>query len=253
MPKSRRALPQTDQVPLYRQVRHEILRHLANGRWSVYEALPSEQDLADEFQISIGTLRKAIDELVNEHILVRHQGLGTFIKMHSKERSFRHFFHLIDSDGQKCPPHRQLLDFTETADEPKAQEALKLPETQPLIRIRNALLIDQKIIEIYDAYIDKQRVNGMSRLLLEQNENPLYQFYQEQFNLHVVRTADCLVADQASAEDARLLRLEAGDPVLRIERTALSFDDEPVEFRISRVNTQNHAYLNNARANSSLG
>lgn len=246
-------MPPTDQVPLYLHVRHEILRHLAHGRWSVYEALPNELDLAAEFQVSIGTLRKAVDKLVGEHILSRHQGLGTFIKAHSKERFFRHFFHLIDSDGQKSPPHRQLIDFADIADEPRANEALRLPENRPLIRIRNALLIDQQIIEIYDAYIDRQRVTGMSRPLLEKNEGSLYQFYQEQFNMHVVRTTERLMADLASAEDAGLLRLKAGQPVLRIERTALSFDDEPVEFRISRVNTQNYAYLNNARANSSLG
>ena len=246
MPRVRRAIPHTNDLPLYLHVRTQILQHLANGRWSVYEALPCELELAEEFNISIGTLRKAVDELVSENILVRRQGLGTFIKTHSKERFCHQFFHIIDSSGHKIPPQRRLLDVTETTDAPRAQEALGVPENATLICIRNALLLDQQIIEVYDAYLDKRRAIGISRTMLEKNEYPMYQFYQEQFNLHIVRTTDRLMADMASAEDAPLLRLETGQPVLRIERTALSFNDNPVEFRISRVNTQNHAYVNNA-------
>ena len=69
-------------APLYRQIRQLIVSALDQGEWKPGELIPSEMDLAVRFQVSQGTVRKAIDELAAENLLVRRQGKGTFVATH---------------------------------------------------------------------------------------------------------------------------------------------------------------------------
>src|SRR5215216_1631155 len=70
--------------PLYKEVKIRLTRGLAAGEWKPGEAIPSESKLAERFNVSIGTIRKAIDELVADRILLRQQGRGTFVATHTE-------------------------------------------------------------------------------------------------------------------------------------------------------------------------
>ena len=72
--------------PLYQQIKELLLKSLQQGEWQPGEVIPSEIELAERFQVSQGTVRKAIDELANENLLMRRQGVGTFVATHSEER-----------------------------------------------------------------------------------------------------------------------------------------------------------------------
>ena len=94
--------------PLYRRVQAALTRKLAAGVWKPGEAIPSEAALAEEFDCSIGTLRKAVDELAAGNILVRQQGRGTFVATHSEDRTLFHFFHIArksDGSARELPVH----------------------------------------------------------------------------------------------------------------------------------------------------
>ena len=91
-------------APLYVQIREEIFAALRSGRWSTNEPLPSETKFASEFSVSQGTIRKAIDDLVAQNILYRHQGRGTFIRRHDEQQSLFRFFNLAREDGSKPVP-----------------------------------------------------------------------------------------------------------------------------------------------------
>src|ERR687889_621769 len=71
--------------PLYQQIKGLILQSLQAGEWKPGESIPSEMDLAARFRVSQGTVRKAIDELAAENLVVRRQGKGTFVATHSEQ------------------------------------------------------------------------------------------------------------------------------------------------------------------------
>src|SRR5512141_1096298 len=72
--------------PLYQQIKGLILQSLEAGEWKPGEAIPSEIELAARFRVSQGTVRKAIDELAAENVVVRRQGKGTFVATHAERQ-----------------------------------------------------------------------------------------------------------------------------------------------------------------------
>ena len=72
--------------PVYREIARAMTRRLAQGAWMPGEAIPSETRLKQEFGVAIGTIRKAVDELVAQNMLVRQQGRGTFVATHNRDR-----------------------------------------------------------------------------------------------------------------------------------------------------------------------
>src|SRR5687768_16927382 len=97
--------------PLYKEVKTRLVRGLAAGEWKAGEAIPSETRLAERFNVSIGTIRKAIDDLVADRILLRQQGRGTFVATHTEDRTLFYFFHIVGKDGSRELPVTELLSF----------------------------------------------------------------------------------------------------------------------------------------------
>ena len=96
-------------APLYREAKRVLLQAIESGDCPPGSSLPSETALAAAFGVSIGTLRHAVDELVAEHILIRHQGRGTFVATHDADRFLFQFFHVERSDGRREAPAVELL------------------------------------------------------------------------------------------------------------------------------------------------
>src|ERR1700733_12606331 len=96
--------------PLYQQIKALITQGLESGEWKPGELIPSEVELAGRFKVSQGTVRKAIDELAAENLLVRRQGKGTFVATHAEERVQFRFLRLMPDDGEPTQMARRLLD-----------------------------------------------------------------------------------------------------------------------------------------------
>src|SRR5450432_187735 len=90
--------------PLYAQVKALMIRRMLRGDWRPGALLPSEARLAAEFGVSQGTMRKALDEMATQNLVVRQQGRGTFIARHSQRGALFHFFHIRDESGIKELP-----------------------------------------------------------------------------------------------------------------------------------------------------
>src|SRR5687768_17041027 len=97
--------------PLYKEVKIRITGSLIAGEWKPGDAIPSESRLAESFNVSVGTVRKAIDELVAEKILLRQQGRGTFVTTHTEDRTLYYFFHIVGKDDTRQTPAHELLSF----------------------------------------------------------------------------------------------------------------------------------------------
>jgi GntR family transcriptional regulator len=231
-------------APLYQEVRRLLIQRLSEGEWLPGKALPSESRLAQRFHVSIGTIRRAIDELVNEQILVREQGRGTFVATHTPKRKLYHFFHIARKDGGKTLPETETIGFSrDRADEDTAKRLNLLPGER-IIRIVNLQRYGTRPLGVDHLVLAQERFPDLSEEILRELDSTFYSLYQTRYGINVVRAHERLRATACDRETAKLLRLQAGAALLEINRTAMTFHNTPVELRRSLVNTAAHEYWN---------
>ncbi|MEP7274754.1 MAG: GntR family transcriptional regulator [Betaproteobacteria bacterium] len=229
-------------APLYKEVKRQMMAGLTRGDWKPGEAVPSERRLSEQFGISIGTVRKAIDELCAENILIRQQGRGTYVASHNRDRMLFYFFHVVPEAGPKSYPEIRLLSFARGRADRSEAERLALAAGDPVLRLRNLLALAGAPIIIDDITLPVARFPGLTERQFRTRTSTIYNLYQEAFGISVVKTSERLRASLADTDAASLLGLPAGAPLLQIRRVALTYNDDPVEYRISRVNTAHHEY-----------
>ena len=229
--------------PLYQQVKDLLRRRIVDGIWRPDEMLPSEGRLAVELGVSQGTVRKALDEMAAQKLVVRRQGRGTFVAAHSPDTALFHFFHLVDESGERQVPESELLDCRRGIAGPREAAALRLRPGALVLRIDRRRLIAgapavvERIAVPLTLFPDLDDRGG------EELPNTLYDFYQKRYGVTVGRATERLRAIIATAEDAAHLGVAAGTPLLEIDRIARDLDDNPVEWRLSRCLTDRLAYL----------
>ena len=229
-------------TPLYKEIKRQMMEALTGGEWKPGEAIPAERRLSERYGISIGTVRKAIDELVAENILIRQQGRGTFVASHTRDRLLFYFFHVVPESGEKVYPEVQFLSFAKAKADRASAEKLDIPVGDPVFRIRNRLRLAGTPIIVDDITVSSVRFAGLTEAQFRDRPSTIYNLYQEAFGISVVRTNERLRATLADAESAALLAVARGAPLLQIRRVAQTYNGVPVEFRVSLVNTAHHEY-----------
>ncbi len=229
--------------PLYQSVQRQILDALSRGEWRPDEAIPSEKRLCERFGVSIGTLRKAIDGLVNDHILVRQQGLGTFVASHNRPRQFFQFFNISPHDGPRSYPDISLLAFSVGKADRMAAQKLGVEVNSETFKIKNLLTMDGRSVIVDNITLAADRFPGLTETLVRDRPNTLYNLYLDAFGVNVIHIDERVRATAATAIIAKPLGLNPGDPVLEIRRIAFTFNRQPVEWRISHVNTTHYEYV----------
>lgn len=230
-------------MPLYKEVKRQITDSLRHGEWKPDTAIPSEKVLSERFGVSIGTVRKAVDELTAENLLIRHQGRGTYVASHSRDRQFFYFFHIVRQDGVKEYPRVELVQFGKGKADALEARKLGIAPGARVFRFTNRLSIGDAPVIVDEIVLPETLFPGLTEKRLRERPSTLYHFYQQSYSVTVVRTEDRLRAVPASELHAGILGLAPGDALLQIVRTALSFRDQPVEFRRSYVNTRDYEYF----------
>lgn len=233
--------------PLYREVRNQLMQCLINDEWRPGEAIPSEAKLAQRFQVSVGTVRKAINDLVLENILIRHQGRGTFVTTHSKKRNIYYFFNLVNDNGRKEPPQGKLVSMIKARADEETRHHLKLGRNAAIYQLRHLHYLDGRPVAVNDIHLPGALFPHLTAERFEnRGDATIYGFYQAQYNVNVVRTVEKVKAVSAAEDIAELLDIAPGTPVLRVDRVAYSLDASPVEFRRSYANTEHFHYLHDS-------
>jgi GntR family transcriptional regulator len=230
-------------APLYKEVKKRLTRSLSAGEWKPGEAIPSESRLAERFDVSIGTIRKAIDELVAERILLRHQGRGTFVATHTEDRTLFYFFHIVGKDDSRELPVTELLSFRKARSTSAEDERLGLARGATIFRINNVLKLAGKPVIFDDIVVPAEAFPDLDEGTFGAREGTIYGLYQARYGINVVRISERLSADHAPAHVAAVLGMTAEVPALVIKRVAYTYDDVPIEYRVSWVNTEKHEYL----------
>lgn len=241
-------VPENDLTPvigttLYKEVQRQVMRALAAGEWKPGEAIPAEKKLCERFSVSIGTLRKAIDELVAESILIRHQGRGTYVAKHNREQQMFRFFNITDHDGRKTYPQLSLVSFAKRKADKLAAEKLRLRPGAKAIAFTNVLSLQDQPVIVDEIALPEALFTGLTEAKLRERPNTLYNLYQVDFGISIIRIEERLRAATASTAHAALLGIETGAPILEVRRVAFSYDDQPIEWRISHINTAKHEYV----------
>ena len=236
--------PDAAGMPLYRAVRRAILKAIEDGALAPGAALPNETELAAAFDVAIGTLRRAVDDLVAEHILVRRQGRGTFVATHTRDRFLFQFFHVERSDGLRDAPDVELLSFERVRMDEESAAALSTRAGTPAFRIENRLKLQGAAVVHDLIVIPAALFRGLTERRLRERTSTIYHLYQSEFGVTVVRARVRLRAVPADRATARALGTSPGQPVLQVRRTAIGLGGRPVEYRVSTIVTTAHDYVN---------
>jgi GntR family transcriptional regulator len=231
-------------LPLYQQIKALLTRSLQSGEWRPGEAIPSEVELALRFKVSQGTVRKAIDELATENLLVRRQGKGTFVATHAEENIQYRFLRLMPDAGTSATMQRRLLDCRRMRAPADVARALELKSGEPAVQLRRLLLTEDRPVVLDDIWLPGNLFKGLTTEKLQGYRGPMYGLFETEFGVRMIRAEEKIRALAAGAEEAELLALPPGTPLLSVERLSFTYGDKPVELRRGLYNTANHHYRN---------
>lgn len=230
--------------PLYRQIKSLLLQRLESGEWRPGEAIPSESELAIRFNVSQGTVRKAIDELAAENLLLRRQGKGTFVASHDDPRAFFRFLRLVPLAGGIEQAQSVPLECWRAKSGPEVARMLELNIGDPINIVRRLLKFSGKPVVVDEIYLPGSIFGTVTLDMLRDYQGSLYSFFEHQFGVRMIRAEERLRAVPADRSSAELLKVPEGSPLLSVERVSFSYADKPVEWRRGLYSTSDHCYFN---------
>ncbi|MDD5248516.1 MAG: GntR family transcriptional regulator [Rhodocyclaceae bacterium] len=230
--------------PLYRQIKGLILQALEAGEWRPGEAIPSETELAARFSVSQGTVRKAIDEMAADNLLLRRQGKGTFVASHSDPRAFFRFLRLVPLAGGIEPSTSVPLECWRAKAGQEAARTLGIKLGDPIIIVRRLLQFSSKPVVVDEIYLPGETFAGLSLDVLKDSHGSLYSLFESRFGVRMIRAEERIRAVAADRATAELLRVAEGSPLLSVERVSYTYGDKPVEWRRGLYSTADHCYYN---------
>ena len=231
--------------PLYRQIKALMVRDLQAGLWRPGEAIPSETELAARFKVSQGTVRKAIDELAAENLLVRRQGKGTFVATHAEQTTQYRFLRLQPDDGvTEGGTQRRFIDCRRLRAPADVARALGLRSGDAAIQIKRVLSLRGVPVVFDEIWLPAAPFKGLTAEKLSGYRGPMYGLFESEFGVRMIRAEEKIRAVAAEGQAAEVLAVAPGTPLLSVERLSLTYGDKPVELRRGLYQTAAHHYRN---------
>ncbi len=231
-------------LPLYRQIKSLLVQRLRQGEWKPGEVIPSEHELAARFQVSQGTVRKAVDELAAENLLVRRQGKGTFVATHHEPRAQFRFLRLAPDEGELEPAQSAFLDCRRCRAPADVARQLQLRASEQVVYIRRVLRMGEAPVVVDDIWLPAALFRGLTAERLGQYRGPLYGLFETEFGTRMIRADERIRAVPAADDIAALLSVAPGTPLLLVDRVTYTYEDRPVEVRRGFCSTLAHHYHN---------
>jgi GntR family transcriptional regulator len=230
--------------PLYVQIKSLLERALEAGEWAPGAAIPSEPLLAARFEVSQGTVRKAIGALAAENLVVRRQGKGTFVATHTEENSGFRFLRIRRNDGRAEYPASHLLDLRRGKSNAEAARLLRIKPGEPVFVLRRVLDFGGAPAILDEITLPASLFHGLTRARYTEYTGSTYGFFETEFGVRMLRAEERLHAVAADAASAQVLRVAPGTPLLAVDRVAFTYGDRPVELRRGLCTTRDEHYWN---------
>jgi GntR family transcriptional regulator len=233
--------------PLYQQIKGLILKSLQGGEWKPGEAIPSEMDLAVRYRVSQGTVRKAIDELAADNLLVRRQGKGTFVDTHAEKHAQYRFLKLVPDSGDQSsegPADRQITECKRVRATAEIAKLLNVRTGDPVWQAQRVLSFSGVPTILEDIWLPAAPFKGLTAERLADYHGSMYALFETEFGVRMVRAVEKIRALPANSLLSSLLKIEQNTPLLSVERVAYTYNDAPMELRRGYYLTDTHHYRN---------
>ncbi|MFZ6774209.1 GntR family transcriptional regulator [Undibacterium sp. SXout7W] len=230
--------------PLYQQIKALITQGLQSGEWKPGELIPSEMELAARFKVSQGTVRKAIDELSAENLVVRRQGKGTFVATHHEARAQFRFLRLAPDEGIPHYPENKVIEVRRVRAPAEVARMLEIKSGDPVVFIRRVQSFSGTPTILEDLWLPGAIFKGLTAERLIEYKGPMYGLFETEFGTHMIRASEQVRAVCADEVAAQLLDIKVAAPLLSVERVSFTYGDKPVELRRGLYITSHHHYRN---------
>lgn len=227
-------------MPRYEQIRWQLQKLLVNSKWAVDQPIPSEQELVNQYGVSIGTIRKAVECLVEEGLLVKKQGKGTFLKHPTFDSSLMRFFRLRDKHGDYVSPIGDVKKIQIIAPDPIINKKLDLDEGAQLIYIERVRKNAEVVVLSEKIWLSEQLFASLKEIPLKNFGNLLYPFYYEKCGQFVVSATEQLsfVTDHKD----EYLPSQSQESLVKVCRIAKNIEGQVIEYRESYGIAENFNY-----------
>jgi len=217
-------------IPKYYQLSNILRQKIEEGAWQPHEPIPSERQLEEQYNLSRPTIRQAIELLVRQGFLYRMHGKGTFVSPPKLQKGILELTSFSeDMRNRGLNPGQKFLEFGFTIPPVQIRKQLELPAEQKVLRIKRVRTGNGEPIGIQDSYLSLPANQEITREELEQRGS-IYAILQEKFGIFPSEADETLEVTLATAEEAMLLEIPAGSPLLLSQRTLYSQDRKAVEF-----------------------
>lgn len=230
--------------PLYQQIKSLIVQSLQSGEWKPGELIPSEVELAYRFKVSQGTVRKAIDELSAENLVVRRQGKGTFVATHHEARVQFRFLRLMPDSGEAQQPENHIVEVKRMRGPAEVTRVFDIKAGDSVIFIKRVQFFDKVPTILEEIWLPGAIFKGLTAERLVEYKGPMYGLFETEFGTQMIRASEKLRAVSADASAAEMLKVDVGMPLLSVDRVSYTYGDRPVEVRRALYVTAHHYYQN---------
>jgi GntR family transcriptional regulator len=231
--------------PIHYRLQQEIRRQIESGKWVPGSVIPPERKMAQDYGVSLGTVRTAILNLVSEGLLYRIQGKGTLVAGTRVIReNIRYYRFVGDFGGREAVPQLKFLDLATVDGQRDIARRLKIDQGDQLYRLRRLILISKKPTVYSVSYLPWKLFVGLGEFPRTRFDKvPLYLAIEDRFGLPTLSNSELISVASADAETASLLQVAEGTPVLAVEMLAFTYRNRPYEYRISYCLTKGRKLL----------
>lgn len=233
---------------LFLQVSNALSQLISEEKWTPGEMLPSETELAKEFSVSQGTMRRALNLLVEKGILIRRQGRGTFVSDFKRnEKLFQRRYVKFAPDDpltdEALPTTSKLLFFVKVSPPLEIQSKLCLEPQDMVIHAGRALLASSGLVTFDEIWASETVFSKLTEEnLMKHEEKLLYSFYQSELGVSIGRVEETIKAALLPSNLCFMFKLPDPTPVIEINRLAYSVNDKPIEYRHQLCVTRKYHY-----------
>jgi GntR family transcriptional regulator len=213
--------------PKYYRLKHALREQIAEMKAN--EALPSEADLCQRFEISRTTVRKALSDLVQEGLIYTMQGKGTFVAPRKLTSAWVQQTGglFADMSERGISVAMQVLELAVITAEENIQKALKVGEGEQVYKLRRLRFVDDQPFDVVTNYLPCRLFPGLENE--DFNQRSLYSVLREKYNVRFERGLRTVEAGACPAEDARLLQIRARSPILIMHSTMYDEKGQVIE------------------------
>lgn len=227
-------------IPLYYQLKNIIQQKIDTNEWEVGTAIPGERDLENIYNLSRTPVRQAIGELVNEGVLERRHGKGTFVVGKRIKQTTTRMIGLVEGLYQQgLDPKLKLIAFKTIEAPYEVTKVLNLPENTKMIYACRKIYVGDEILLVDENYFSLD----LAPVITKENfiANTVFEII-EKCGLSVTKGSQTFSANCLTSDDAELLEVEAGSPALFVKTLVHGLGDIPLNYSISKCRADRYEH-----------